>query len=100
MTIIKTKLLGREWSFKCNPSEHAHLLESSLTLEAEMKKLNEEGRAVGYERILLLAALNLSYKLLEEQKKNRQNQNTVKEVKEKVIRLRDRLCSELETVTK
>jgi cell division protein ZapA len=98
MTILKTRLLEREWSLKCELSERDQLLEASLILDAEMKKLNKEGRAVGYEQILLLAALTLSYKVLAEQKKNRQNQTTIKEVKEKVIRLRDRLSSELETV--
>jgi len=63
MDSITTKILHREWTFKCPSEEKDKLSFACLELDHEMQKINTAGAATGYDNIALLAALNSIYKL-------------------------------------
>ena len=61
---VRVRLLDRELKVKCPPHKTAELKESASYLNDKMKEIAKEG-AVGMDKISMMAALNISYELLE-----------------------------------
>jgi cell division protein ZapA len=61
---ITLRLLEREYSFACPEEEREHLIKAADFLENRLKDIRADGRVVGVERIVMMAALNLSSELL------------------------------------
>ena len=59
------RLLDKEYTVACPPEEREGLLESARLLDDKMRDIRNRGKIVGNERIVVMAALNLIFELLQ-----------------------------------
>ncbi|MHC9511733.1 cell division protein ZapA [Kangiella sp. M94] len=64
VTPINITILGKEFQVASPESEHQKLLQAASFLDKRMKEIREAGKVLGLERIAVMAALNLSYELI------------------------------------
>lgn len=63
-TPMNISILGKEFQVASPESEHSKLLEAAQFLDARMNEIRGNGKVLGIERIAVMAALNLSYELI------------------------------------
>jgi len=61
---VTVKIMGREYAVQCAPAEHEALVISAEILNERMNAIKKRGRALGAEKIAVMAALNLTRELL------------------------------------
>lgn len=61
------RLLDKEYNVACPPEEREGLLESARLLDDKMREIRGRGKIVGNERIVVMAALNIIFELLQQQ---------------------------------
>ena len=62
--VIDITILGREFRINCPQEECDQLLLASSYLDEKMRRIKEEGKIVGSERIAIAAALSITHELL------------------------------------
>lgn len=62
---VTVRIMGREYTVICPPSEHEALVASADFLNERMTAIKKRGKALGAERIAVMAALNLAREVLE-----------------------------------
>lgn len=68
---IAVRLLEKEYLIACPPSERAALEEAAQLLQGRMRDIRDGGKAMGIDRIAVLAALNLAAELIKTKSKDR-----------------------------
>ena len=61
---VTVKLLDREFLVGCKPSEREGLLSAVEHLSHKMREIRHASRSPGYDRIAVLAALDITHELL------------------------------------
>ncbi len=61
---VNVKIMGHEYAVTCPPSEHEALVASAEFLNERMTAIKKKGRALGAEKIAVMAALNLAREYL------------------------------------
>ena len=61
---VTINVLGREFRVGCPENEQKQLLASVEYLNRRIKEVRDTGRAVGNERIAIMAALNIAHEML------------------------------------
>ncbi len=61
---INVKIMGVEYAVNCPPAEHEALVASAEFLNERMSAIKKRGRALGAEKIAVMAALNLAREFL------------------------------------
>ena len=64
---LTVSLLGREFRVACPEGEEKQLLASADYLNRKLKEARDTGKAVGNERIAIMAALNIAHELMSNQ---------------------------------
>jgi cell division protein ZapA len=62
---VAVKILDKEYQVACPEDQEADLLVSSKYLDKQMRDIRDTGKVIGLERIAVMAALNISYELLQ-----------------------------------
>jgi cell division protein ZapA len=62
--IVAIKLLGREYQIKCPPEKVSDLQEAANYLDLKMRAAMESGKIINHDRILMIAALNITNELM------------------------------------
>ena len=62
---VTVNILNREYQVNCPPAQEAGLIEAATYLNTQMRKIQQAGKVAGPERIAIMAALNISYELLQ-----------------------------------
>lgn len=62
---ITVRIMGKEYTVACPPEEHEALVRSADYLNERMTTIRRRGKALGSEKIAVMAALNLARELLE-----------------------------------
>lgn len=62
---ITVRIMGKEYNVACPPEEHEALVKSADYLNERMSSIRKRGKALGAERIAVMAALNIARELLE-----------------------------------
>lgn len=62
---VTVRIMGREYTVICPPAEHEALVASADLLNERMTAIKKRGKALGAERIAVMAALNLAREILE-----------------------------------
>lgn len=62
------RLLDKEYTVACPPNERDGLLESARMLDTKMREIRTSGKVLGSERVVVMAALNVIFELLQEKK--------------------------------
>ena len=87
---VTVRILDKEYQVACPEAEREALLESAALLNRKMHEIREAGKIVGLDRVAVMAALNLSHEILQNQSAANQADQSL------VMRLRalnDRLAS-------
>ncbi len=66
---VSIKLIDREFLVACEPEERAGLLEAAAFLDARMRKLRHASKSPGFDRLAVLAAMDITHELLELQQR-------------------------------
>ncbi len=61
---VTVKLLEREFLVGCKPEERAELLAAASHLDHKMHAIRQGSRSPGYDRVAILAALDITHELL------------------------------------
>lgn len=64
VTPVNISIMGKEFQVASPEDEHQTLLQAANFLDQRMREIRESGKVLGLERIAVMAALNLSYELL------------------------------------
>jgi cell division protein ZapA len=62
---VTVKILEKEYQVACPEEQEAELVVSAKYLDKQMRSIRETGKVIGLERIAVMAALNISYELLQ-----------------------------------
>lgn len=62
---VNVRIMGREYTVMCPAEEHEALVASADFLNERMTAIRKRGKALGAERIAVMAALNIARELLE-----------------------------------
>lgn len=62
---VTVRIMGKEYSVVCPPDEHEALVKSADYLNERMTTIRRRGKALGAEKIAVMAALNIARELLE-----------------------------------
>ena len=61
---VSVRILEKEYQVACPVEERAALLDSAEYLNAEMRKIRDNGKVIGLDRIAVMAALNMANELI------------------------------------
>ena len=89
---ICVKLLGKEFQISCPEGKEQELLDAAYHLDQNMLEIRNKGRIFGLERIAIMAALNATHDLLQQ---NLQNKESARELNEKVKDLQNKIDNAL-----
>ncbi|RLK48202.1 cell division protein ZapA [Alkalispirillum mobile] len=67
---VKIQILDKEYMIGCPEEEKQGLLQSADYLHRKMKEIRDRGKVLGTDRIAVMAALNITYELLEARREN------------------------------
>jgi len=62
---VTVRILDKDYQVACPPEQEAELLVSAKYLDKQMRGIRNSGKVIGLERIAVMAALNISYELLQ-----------------------------------
>jgi cell division protein ZapA len=62
---VTVKILDKEYQVACPEEQEADLIVSAKYLDKQMRDIRDTGKVIGLERIAVMAALNISYELLQ-----------------------------------
>jgi cell division protein ZapA len=62
---VTVRIMGKEYSVICPIEEHEALVKSADFLNERMTSIRKRGKALGTEKIAVMAALNIARELLE-----------------------------------
>ena len=83
-TAATVQILDKEYRISCTPEERQGLLESARILDERMRKVRQNGRVLGADRIAVMAALNLIYELMQERDEQAMTASRLKSLQERV----------------
>ena len=62
---ISVRILDKEYQVACPEDQQEELVVSAKYLDKQMRSIRDSGKVIGLERIAVMAALNISYELLQ-----------------------------------
>ncbi len=62
--VIEVSILERRFQIACTPDEEAGVRQAVEYLDRKMRELRDGGKVVGYDRIAIMVALNITHELL------------------------------------
>ena len=62
---VTVKILDKDYQVACPEEQESQLVVSAKYLDKQMRSIRETGKVIGLERIAVMAALNISYELLQ-----------------------------------
>lgn len=67
VSTVSIRILDKEYQVHCPPEQREALLSAAHGLDLRMRDIRRSGNVIGLERIAVMAALNLSYELMQAQ---------------------------------
>jgi cell division protein ZapA len=67
VSTVSIRILDKEYQVHCPPEQQDALLSTAHNLDQRMREIRRSGNVIGLERIAVMAALNLSYELMQAQ---------------------------------
>ena len=62
---VTVNILGKDYQVACPEEQQSELVVSAKYLDKQMRSIRDTGKVIGLERIAVMAALNISYELLQ-----------------------------------
>ena len=88
---VSVHVMGKEYKISCPEGEHDTLLASAKHVDNSMKKIRAGGKALGVDRIAVMAAINIASEMLSGKGVNANND----ELSEKIDALQTSLDASL-----
>ena len=85
---VSITILGREYQISCPPEEEEALRKSAKYLDKQMEGVKKRGSTLAYEKVAVMAALNICHELLQKSNAAEKSENTSLE---KIKRLQDKI---------
>ena len=60
---VNVEILDKEYLIACPPNEREDLLKAATLLNQRLKDIREQGKVMGTERLVIMAALNMANEL-------------------------------------
>lgn len=80
---ITIQILGRDYQISCPPEEEEALRKSARYLDQQMETVKSRGSSLGYDKIAVLAALNITHDLLKRSKEATNSEtDSLREIKQ------------------
>jgi len=70
---VNIRILDKEYKISCPEGEHESLLVSVKHVSDNMQKIRESGKALGAERVAVMAAINIAHEMLATQNNESNN---------------------------
>ena len=77
---VTVRIMDKEYKISCPEGEHESLLASAKHVSENMRKIREGGKALGAERVAVMAALNITHELLSAQSVNQVDSSVTKKI--------------------
>jgi cell division protein ZapA len=87
-TQTTVEILGKPYFVRCPESEAQSLQAAANYLNQKMREVQESGKAINLERIAIMAALNITYELLQQ---SQQKNNFMQNINQRIANLQDKL---------
>ena len=68
-TAVTVRILDKEYQVACQEHEKNALLDSARYLDERMREIRNTGKVIGSDRVAVMAALNITYDLLQSKSK-------------------------------
>lgn len=81
---VNINILGREYQISCPPAEEEALRKSAKYLDKQMESVKSRGSTLAYEKVAVMAALNICHELLQKNQQSETMENTSLERIEKL----------------
>ncbi len=88
---VTVKILEKEYQVACPEEQETALVISAKYLDKQMRGIRDSGKVIGLERIAVMAALNISYELLQASEHADQSQPQSQPTDDSVKRLHNKL---------
>ena len=88
MKTIGIRILNKEYQMSCPPGQEEQLYLASRYLDLKMREIRSHGRVIGFERMAIMAALNIAHELLQFRE---QKEAYVTSVTEQIERLQNKI---------
>lgn len=62
--VVSIRLLDREYQIKCPAEKLADLQEAATYLDSKMRQAQENGKTLGIDRLIMIAALNITSEMV------------------------------------
>ena len=85
---VNINILGREYQISCPPAEEEALRKSAKFLDKQMESVKTRGTTLAYEKVAVMAALNICHELLQ---KNQQSEASANSSLERIQKLQDKI---------
>jgi cell division protein ZapA len=82
------EILGKSYPIRCPETELESLQQAAKFLNAKMSEIQDSGKAINIERIAIMAALNITHQLLQQDK---QKDTLMSKINTKISSLQDKL---------
>ena len=89
---VSITILGREYQISCPPEEEEALRKSAKYLDKQMDTVKKRGSTLAFEKVAVMAALNICHELLQKSQASEKSENTSLE---KIKRLQEKIESAL-----
>ena len=91
---INISILGRDYQISCPPSEEEALRKSAKFLDKQMESVKSRGTTLAFEKVAVMAALNICHELLKVSDKAESSET---KALEKVAKLQNKIEVALQT---
>jgi len=73
---VSITILGRDYQISCPPSEEEALRKSAKYLDKQMEKVKSRGSTLAFEKVAVMAALNICHELLQQSRQAENSEST------------------------
>ena len=91
---VSITILGREYQISCPPDEEEALRKSAKYLDKQMEKVKSRGSTLAFEKVAVMAALNICHELLQQ---SRQAESTETDAQGRIRSLQEKIESALQS---
>lgn len=89
-------ILDKEYRVSCPPEQQEALIEAAQYLSEKMRDIRAGGKVIGMERIAVMAALNISYELVQTKSKLESEQMDTQEHLNQLMEKMDQAMADVE----
>ncbi|MFT6028844.1 MAG: cell division protein ZapA [Oleiphilaceae bacterium] len=84
LNTLKVKILEKDYLVSCPDDKKSALTSAAGHLDSKMRDIRSSGKVLGTERIAVMAALNITYELLESSKGLSSDQSVLNSLEERM----------------